>query len=83
LNSTSRVVGQARRFSHEIATGVKRARGILKRLALHGLRQELETMMPLVRQVMRQTRERIFRGNTRAEEALQRVRALDGDHSQG
>jgi transposase, IS5 family len=70
LNSTSRVVGQAKRFSHEIATGVKRARGILKRLALQGLRQELETMMPLVRQVMRQTRERIFRGNTRAEDKL-------------
>jgi transposase, IS5 family len=34
------------------------------------LRQELETMMPLVRQVMRQTRERIFRGNTRAEDKL-------------
>ena len=27
-------------------------------------------MMPLVRQVMRQTRERIFRGNTRAEDKL-------------
>ena len=63
-------MGQARRFSHEIATSVKRARGILKRLALQGLRQELETMMPLVRQVMRQTRERIFRGNTRAEDKL-------------
>ncbi|WP_275190984.1 ISNCY family transposase [Bradyrhizobium sp. CSA112] len=70
LNSTSRVVGQAKRFSHEIATGVKRARGILKRLALQGLRQELETMMSLVRQVMQQTRERIFRGNTRAEDKL-------------
>ena len=70
LNSTSRVVGQAKRFSSEIAIGVKRARGILKRLALQGLRQELEAMMPLVRQVMRQTRERIFRGNTRAEDKL-------------
>ena len=70
LNSTSRVVGQAKRFSSEIATGVKRARGILKRLALQGLRQELEAMMPLVRQVMRQTRQRIFRGNTRAEDKL-------------
>jgi IS5 family transposase len=70
LNSTSRVVGQAKRFSSEIATGVKPARGILKRLALQGLRQELEAMMPLVRQVMRQTRERIFRGNTRAEDKL-------------
>jgi len=70
LNSTSRVMGQAKRFSYEISAGVKRARGILKRLALQGLRQELETMIPLVRQVMRQTRERIFRGNTRAEDKL-------------
>ena len=70
LNSTSRVVGQAKRFSSEIATGVKRARGILKRLALQGLRQELEATMPLVRQVMRQTRQRIFHGNTRAEDKL-------------
>ncbi len=70
LNSTSRVVGQAKRFSQEIAAGVKRVRGILKRQALQGLRQELETMIPLVRQVMRQTRERIFRGNTRAEDKL-------------
>ena len=70
LNSTSRVVGQAKRFSSEIAEGVKRARGILKRLALQGLRQELETMIPLVRQVMWQTRERIFRGKTQAEDKL-------------
>jgi IS5 family transposase len=70
LNSTSRVVGQAKRFSQEIAAGVKRVRGTLKRQALQGLRQELETMIPLVRQVMRQTRERIFRGNTRAEDKL-------------
>jgi IS5 family transposase len=70
LNSTSRVVGQAKRFSNEIAEGVKRASGILKQLALQGLRQELEAMLPLVRQVMRQTRERIFRGNTRAEGKL-------------
>src|SRR6266480_4528852 len=42
LNSTSRVVGQATRFSTEIAEGVKRSRGILKQLALKGLRQELE-----------------------------------------
>lgn len=49
---------------------MKRARGILKRLALQGLRQELEAMMPLVRQVMRQTRQRIFHGNTRTEDKL-------------
>jgi IS5 family transposase len=70
LNSTSRVVGQARRFYNEITDGVKRAKGILKQMTLQGLQQELESMLPLVRQVMRQTRERIFRGNTRAEDKL-------------
>jgi IS5 family transposase len=70
LSSTSRVVGQAKCFCNEIAGGVKRARGILKQLALKGLQQELAAMLPLVRQVMRQTRERIFRGNTRAEGKL-------------
>src|SRR5712691_5799523 len=44
LNATSRVVGQAKRFSKEIAGGTKRAR-----------------------HVMKQTRARIFRGNTHAE----------------
>ena len=70
LDSTSRVVGQAKRFCTEIADGVKRAKGVLKQMALEGLRQELEAMLPLVRQVMWQTRERIFRGNARAEGKL-------------
>ena len=70
LDSTSRVVGQAKRFCTEIGDGVKRAKGVLKQMALEGLRQELEAMLPLVRQVMWQTRERIFRGNTRAEGKL-------------
>src|SRR5204863_3196700 len=67
LNATSRVVGQAKRFSKEIAGGTKRARNVLKRLALEGLREELDTMVPLVKQVMKQTRARIFRGDTHAE----------------
>ena len=70
LNSTSRVVGQAKRFSKEIAQGVKRATSVLKQLALEGLRHELDEMVPLVRQVMKQTRARIFRGNTRSEGKL-------------
>lgn len=70
LSSTSRVVGQAKRFSAEISAGVKRSRSILKQAALQGFRQELEEMLPLVRQVMRQTRQRIFLGNTRAEGKL-------------
>jgi transposase, IS5 family len=66
LNATSRVAGQAKRFSKEITDGVKRSADILKQIALEGLRQEIDAMLPLVRQVMRQTRERIFRGNTHA-----------------
>jgi IS5 family transposase len=70
LNSTSRVVGQAKRFSKEITDRVKQSADILKQIALEGLRQELDAMLPLVRQVMRQTRARIFRGDTRAEGKL-------------
>jgi IS5 family transposase len=70
LNSTSRVVGQAKRFSAEISDGVKRSRSIAKQVALEGLRRVLEEMMPRVRQVMYQTRQRIFHGNTRAEGKL-------------
>jgi transposase, IS5 family len=67
LNATSRVVGQAKRFSKEIAGGTKRARNVLQQLALEGLRQELDAMVPLVKQVMKQTRARVFRGDTHAE----------------
>jgi transposase, IS5 family len=70
LNATSRVVGQAKRFSEEIAQGVKRSASVLKQLALEGLRRELDEMRSRVRQVMKQTRARIFRGNTRSEGKL-------------
>jgi IS5 family transposase len=70
LASTSRVVGQAKRFAREIADGVKRSRRILKQLALDGLRQQLEEMVPRVKQVMKQTRARIFAGDTHAEGKL-------------
>jgi IS5 family transposase len=39
-------------------------------MAMEGLRDELDMMVPLVRQVMRQTRARIFHGNTRFEGKL-------------
>jgi IS5 family transposase len=67
LNATSRVVGQAKRFSRDIAEGVKRATTALAQLALEGLRQELDEMTLRVRQVMKQTRARIFRGDPRSE----------------
>jgi len=67
LNATSRVVGQAKRFSKEIAQGVKRSADILQQAALEGLRKEIDTMLPRVQQVMQQTKTRIFGGETRAE----------------
>jgi transposase, IS5 family len=70
LNTTSRVVGQAKRFSAEIGEGVKRATSVVKQLALEGLQAQLDEMVPLVRAVMKQTRARIFRGNTRSEGKL-------------
>jgi IS5 family transposase len=64
LASTSRVVGQAKRFAEEIASGVKQSSDVLQQAALEGLRAELETMAGRVQQVMRQTKARVFEGNT-------------------
>ena len=64
LYHTARVVGQAKRFAAEIASGKKCARELLQQIALEGHRAHLERMIPLVRQVMHQARERIFKGNT-------------------
>jgi IS5 family transposase len=70
LASTSRVVGQAKRFAREIAEGVKRTSGVVEQLALEGLRQQIEEMAPRIRQVMRQTRARVFSGDTHVEGKL-------------
>jgi IS5 family transposase len=67
LNSTSRVVGQAKRFAQEIVNGTKRATSASGQVALEGLKGQLEEMIPRVRQVLVQTRARIFRGETRTE----------------
>lgn len=67
LETTSRVVGQAKRFSAEISQGVKQSADVLQQIALDGLRAQLNRMVPLVRQVMQQTRARIFHGNTHVE----------------
>jgi IS5 family transposase len=68
LTITRKVVNQAQRFGQEIAAGVKRARGQQK--VLQGLRRKLETTVPLVKQVIRQTRARVFRGNPHAPDKL-------------
>ena len=63
---TGRVLGQAKRFAREVASGVKGSACILTQAQLQAQRQYLETMIPRVQQVMRQTRERIINGNTRS-----------------
>jgi IS5 family transposase len=64
------VVGQAKRFSGEIGEGVKRTTDVMQQAALEGLRQELDTFVPRVQQVMRQAKQRIFGGNTHVTEKL-------------
>jgi IS5 family transposase len=64
LYHTARVLGQAKRFAEEVATGRKHARDLLQQLCLEAHSAYLERMIPLVRQVMHQARERIFKGNT-------------------
>jgi IS5 family transposase len=66
LGATSRVVGQAKRFAKEIDDGIKRAEGS-RQAVLDGLRRDLESMVPLVQQVMRQTTARVVAGDTHAE----------------
>jgi transposase, IS5 family len=70
LDATSRVVGQAKRISKEIAQGVKRSADILQQAVLDGLRKEIDIMLPRVQQVIQQTRIRIFGGETRAENKI-------------
>lgn len=64
LAITRRVAGQAKRFAQEVASGRKRAIDLLQQMTLQGHRAYIETMLPLVQQVMRQTRQRINHGNT-------------------
>ena len=66
LATTSRVVGQAKKFSQEIAAGIKRG----NRKLLRKTRHQLEEMIPRVQQVMRQARQRVMHGNTRPEGKL-------------
>lgn len=70
VDATSRVAGQAKRFANEIALGIKQSAHPVKQAALVGLRQELENMVPLVRRVIRQTRARVFGGNTHVPDKL-------------
>ena len=70
LAVVGRVVGQAKRFSREIADGVKRSADVMQQACLEGLRKELETFVPRVQQVMRQAKQRVFGGNTHITQKL-------------
>jgi IS5 family transposase len=63
LETTSRVVGQAKKFSAEIAGKVKHG----PRKVMQKARRQLDEMIPRVQQVLRQTRQRVLHGDTRAE----------------
>ena len=70
LEATSRVVGQAKRFSREVASGVKKSADVRKQAAMDGLRKELDTIAPRVKQVIQQARARVFGGDTHVPEKL-------------
>jgi transposase, IS5 family len=63
LSSVTRVIGQAKKFSAEIAGRVKRG----NQRVLRNARRQLDEMIPRVQQVIRQTRQRVMGGDTRAE----------------
>ena len=67
LATTGRVTAQAKRFSAEIASGVKRSADFLKQAALNGLKREIDTMVERTGQVVRQAKARVFGGNTHVE----------------
>jgi transposase, IS5 family len=66
LEITSRVTGQAKKFAHALAGRIPRGH----RAALHKAKKQLDQMIPRVQQVLRQTRERVLRGNNKAEGKL-------------
>ena len=70
LAAVGRVVGQAKRFSREIAGGVKRSADVMQQACLEGLRKELETIVPRVQQVIQQAKQRVFGGNTHVAQKL-------------
>jgi IS5 family transposase len=70
LAITGRVIAQAKRFSTEIASGVKRARGARKRAALQQLKSKIDIMVTRTQQVVRQTKARVLDGNEHFESCL-------------
>jgi IS5 family transposase len=78
LSLTRKVINQAQRVLAEVEQSPRR-----RRAAVEGLTQWLETMVGRVRQVVKQTRIRIFAGDTKSpEKDRKRVRTTHGNYSQ-
>jgi IS5 family transposase len=70
LDITGRIISQAKRFSAEIESGVKRSPDVLQQAALEGMKREIDTMLEMIGKVVSQTKTRIFGGDTHAEGKL-------------
>ena len=64
LAITGRVMAQARRFSDEIGSGVKRSTDVLQQAKLQGLKAQIDDMVETVKKVVHQTKARVFGGDT-------------------
>lgn len=67
LDLTGRVLGQAKRFSCEIASGLKRSSDPLKQAALEAYRRDIDEMTEIVNKVVHQAKARVFGGDTHVE----------------
>ena len=64
LQIPGRVMAQARRFSGEISSGVKRSGDVLQQAKLQGLKAQIDDMVETVKNVVHQTKARVFGGDT-------------------
>jgi transposase, IS5 family len=64
LEITGRVMGQARRFSAEIGSGIKRSGDVLQQAKLQGLKAQIDDMVETVKKIVHQTKARVFGGDT-------------------
>ena len=84
LSVVGRVVGQAKRFSGEIAQGVKRSADVMQQAALEGLRKELDTFVPASPASDAASQTADLRGRYPCRrEVGEYLRAHDRNHSQG
>src|ERR1051325_3616333 len=70
LNAIGQVVAHAKRIAEETKQGIKKSKKRVDQLRLDALRAEMERMIPLMQQVIRQTKARLFGNNLHAPEKL-------------